>query len=56
MESAPAAEMMKNLRELVSKESFIGTQHGSFKVAQADDFQYTDPIDQSVSKKQVSRL
>jgi len=56
VESAPATEMMNNLRSLVAKPDFIGTQHGSFTVAKCDDFEYTDPIDNSVSKRQGVRI
>ena len=49
--------MMSDLEKLMSEPSFIGSAHEyedkSFKVAQADNFAYTDPIDGSVSTKQV---
>jgi phosphoglucomutase len=50
--------MMSHLRETFSASSFAGsslkatTSDASFKVASADDFSYTDPIDGSVSTKQ----
>ncbi len=54
---------MANLREMVAESNaanFINKEfsHGgkSFQVAKADDFEYTDPIDGSVTKKQVSVL
>ena len=52
--------MMANLREMVSEanvSSFINKEFNnggkSYQVAKADDFEYTDPIDGSVTKKQV---
>jgi phosphoglucomutase len=50
--------MMSHLRKLFADSSFVGStlkassSDTSFKVAEADDFSYTDPIDGSVSKKQ----
>lgn len=50
--------MMVDLENLMSEPTFIGSvhQHGdkSYRVAQADNFAYTDPIDGSISIKQVS--
>ena len=50
--------MMADLDTLVADASFIGKTftHGdkTFKVAKADNYGYTDPIDGSVSKKQVN--
>ena len=49
---------MADLDTLVADASFIGKTftHGdkTFKVAKADNYGYTDPIDGSVSKKQVN--
>lgn len=50
--------MMAHLRELFGSSDFVGSEltatssSASFKVASADDFSYTDPIDGSVSTKQ----
>ena len=44
--------MMNHLRETFASSGFIGKDLGGFKVAEADDFSYTDPIDGSVSSKQ----
>jgi len=59
-ESAPAEKMMSNLDSYIADPASIGKSysHGgkTFKVAKADNFEYTDPIDHSVSKKQVSCL
>jgi phosphoglucomutase len=49
---------MSHLRKLFADSSFVGStlkassSDTSFKVAEADDFSYTDPIDGSVSNKQ----
>jgi len=49
---------MDHLRKLFASSDFKGsslkaqTSDASFKVAEADDFSYTDPIDGSVSTKQ----
>ncbi len=49
--------MMADLDALVLDPAFVGQSfsHGdkTFKVAKADNYGYTDPIDGSVSKKQV---
>ena len=49
---------MADLDTLVADASFIGKTftHAdkTFKVAKADNYGYTDPIDGSVSKKQVN--
>jgi len=49
--------MISDLESYIADASSIGKtySHGgkTFKVAKADNFEYTDPIDQSVSKKQV---
>ena len=56
-ETAPAEQMMTNLNNLIDTCSLVGKEysHGdkAFKVAKMDNFEYTDPIDHSVSKKQV---
>ena len=50
--------MIADLEKLMNEPTFIGSvhEHGekSYRVAQADNFAYTDPIDGSVSVKQVS--
>lgn len=49
--------MMEDLEQLMADPKFIGSVHQyedkSFKVALADNFAYTDPIDGSLSSKQV---
>lgn len=59
-ETAPCEQMMANLEVLVNDPSFIGKEFMSggrtFRISQADNFSYTDPIDKSVSNKQGIRL
>lgn len=59
-ESAPAEQMILDLESYIADPASIGKtySHGgkTFKVAKADNFEYTDPIDQSVSKKQGIRI
>ncbi|XP_070563045.1 phosphoglucomutase-1-like [Ptychodera flava] len=60
VEAEPANQMMSNLRQMVADSGYIGKEysHGdkTYKVAKADDFCYTDPIDSSVSQKQGVRI
>jgi len=52
---AQAAEgMMADLRAKL--ESLAGQTFGEFRVAQADDFVYTDPVDKSVATRQGIRI
>ena len=55
VESEGAGKMIERLRAMVTvdKTSTIGTKHGSYVISECDDFAYVDPVDQSVSKKQV---
>lgn len=59
-DAEPSNQMMENLENLIKNSSFIGKHfsHGekTYKVAQADNFEYTDPIDGSVAKKQGIRI
>lgn len=58
VESEPANKMMADLEKLFASEGFVGSDltatssSTSFKVAEAANFSYTDPIDKSVSKNQ----
>nr|XP_031864501.1 uncharacterized protein CI109_000416 [Kwoniella shandongensis]KAA5531573.1 hypothetical protein CI109_000416 [Kwoniella shandongensis] len=58
VDSEGAEALMDNLRKLFASSDFVGSElkatssDTSFKVAEADDFAYTDPIDGSVSTKQ----
>ncbi len=49
-----ASELMKRLGGLLP--DFKGKQFGQYQVDYADDFSYTDPIDQSVSQHQGIRI
>lgn len=57
-ESAPAEQMIHNLEKFIVDPSVLGKtfsyENKAFKIAKTDNFEYTDPIDQSISKKQVS--
>lgn len=58
--SDPAEKMISDLESYIADPASIGKtySHGgkAFKVAKADNFEYTDPIDHSVSKKQGIRI
>ncbi|WVQ73494.1 hypothetical protein IAR50_003066 [Cryptococcus sp. DSM 104548] len=57
-ESEGAEKLMQHVRDTFASPGFVGSSlkatssDASFKVAEADDFSYTDPIDGSVSKNQ----
>jgi len=53
--SDDANKMMDHVREVIAK-SPAGTKFGQFTLKMADDFEYTDPIDGSVAKKQGLRF
>ena len=44
---------MSKLRELAASNELEGKQYGEKKVKAMDDFRYEDPIDKSVTEKQV---
>ena len=52
VDSDGANKMMDYLRQTFASSDFKGKTLGEFKVAHADDFAYTDPIDGSVSTHQ----
>lgn len=54
VDKAVANELMDGLRSQLP--TLKGQQLGSYTVAYADDFSYTDPIDNSVSQKQGIRI
>ena len=54
VDKAVANTLMDGLRSQLP--TLKGTQLGSYTVAYADDFSYTDPIDKSVSQKQGIRI
>jgi phosphoglucomutase len=54
----PCNEMMNQLQAFVDNKGNIGKEFKAnngkvYKVSKADNFEYTDPIDQSVAKNQV---
>lgn len=51
---ADAEALMDGLRKSLGE--LIGTQFGDYRVAFADDFEYRDPVDGSVSSKQGIRI
>lgn len=59
-ESEGANKMMKHLADTFAAPEFVGREFKyadkTYKVALADDFQYTDPIDHSVTTKQGLRI
>lgn len=59
-ESAPAEKMIANLEQMIVDPSTVGKSYTyggkTFKIAKTDNFEYTDPIDQSVSRKQGIRV
>lgn len=54
---APCNEMMTALEQLITSPEFIGREYAAggktYKVKLGDNFSYNDPIDKSVSTKQV---
>lgn len=53
----PCNAMMEKLEKRITDVSFIGKEFSfngkTYKVKVADNFSYTDPVDKSVSQKQV---
>lgn len=53
----PCNEMMEKLEKTITDPSFAGKEFSfggkTYKVKVADNFSYTDPVDKSVSTKQV---
>ncbi|KAI8090282.1 uncharacterized protein B0P05DRAFT_569282 [Gilbertella persicaria] len=56
VESQGAEDMVKRLGELIEKKELENKTFGQFTIAKADDFEYLDPIDGSVSKHQGIRI
>ena len=54
VDAGAADAMMAALREKLPQ--LAGQELGGFRVAQADDFVYTDPVDQSVASRQGVRI
>ncbi|KAJ3298904.1 Phosphoglucomutase-2 [Borealophlyctis nickersoniae] len=56
VDTEKGAAVMKVLTEFINDKSNIGKNLGGYEVAQADNFEYRDPIDGSVSKNQGIRI
>jgi phosphoglucomutase len=54
LDAAAAADVMNSLR--ASLDSLAGTPLGQSRIARADDFAYTDPVDGSTSSRQGIRI
>ena len=54
VDKARATELMTRLGKML--DSMVGKRFGNYEVKYADDFSYTDPVDQSVSKNQGIRI
>jgi phosphoglucomutase len=54
VDASAADKMMQDLRAQLTE--LAGKSFGEFRVSQADDFEYTDPVDKSVSKRQGIRI
>jgi phosphoglucomutase len=54
----PAEKMISNLEQMITDPTTVGKSYSyggkTFTIAKADNFEYTDPIDHSVSRKQAS--
>ena len=59
-ESEGANQVMQHLKDTFAKADFIDKEFSygdkTYKVSLADDFQYTDPIDHSLTTKQVNLI
>lgn len=55
-----ACEMMEDLEVMMVDKSFVGQRFAVgeklYQVERADNFEYSDPIDGSISRNQVTRL
>jgi phosphoglucomutase len=54
LEAGPAGEMIEEMRARLT--ALAGEPLGGSKIARADDFSYTDPVDGSISSRQGVRL
>ncbi len=54
VEAEPARALIQRLRDMTT--TLPGSKLGSFEVAFADDFAYTDPVDGSIASKQGVRI
>lgn len=51
-----AEDMVNRLRDQIEKKELVNKEIGGFTIDKADDFEYLDPIDGSISKKQGVRI
>ena len=56
VESDKANEMVKHLKEILQDKQSVGKKVNNYTIEKCDDFEYTDPIDNSVSKNQGIRF
>lgn len=49
-------EMMSRLEELIADKSLIGQSYGTYKIKLADNFEYKDPVDGSITSNQGIRI
>lgn len=57
VDSASASSMMKHLRDICNDvDGLKKKQFASYQIENMDDFRYQDPIDESVTEKQVCLL
>ncbi|KAI8590552.1 hypothetical protein BDZ88DRAFT_471822 [Geranomyces variabilis] len=56
VDSEHAAKVMDRLTAFINDKSNVGKSFGRYEVAAADNFEYTDPIDGSVSRNQGIRI
>lgn len=55
-DSEGANKMMAHLGEIIASADIKGKKFGNYQVEKADNFEYLDPIDKSVSKNQGIRF
>ena len=57
VDSDAANEMIKDLEELILDKAFLGQKFSArdkiYEVEKADNFEYSDPVDGSISRNQV---
>jgi len=56
VESEGANKMIAYLKDLLAKPETNGMKIGNYTISKCDDFEYTDPIDHSISKNQGIRF
>jgi len=54
VDKGAAEELMKQMAD--NQQSLIGTTHGTMTISEADIFEYSDPVDKSISKNQGVRF